>query len=105
MPLTSDATLNKLIEGFEKLQEEHKHLGAQDTEPDGHFHWVISQAVQGRRINWGSLDWELYGDMPGADAAAQALTKQAQKVYAYIEVQGRLRDLDALREYCWRVTF
>ena len=102
MPVTKDETLNKLIAQFEELQERYKEYGAQDTEPDGHFQWVISRALEGKPINWSALDWELY-DKPGVAAVALAMTRVAQRVYGHIEVHGKLADLQALQDYCWRI--
>jgi hypothetical protein len=104
MSVTKDDVLNTLIGEFEALQAKYRELGARDTEPDGHFQWVIARALEGKPVNWGQLEWELYSG-PGSRAAAQALTRQAQKVYAHIEAHGKLGDLQALRGYCWRITF
>lgn len=100
----SDEKLKKLVQAFEDLQDKYRSLGARDTEPDWHFQNVIRCAIQGRAVNFATLDFELYRET-GWRAANTAMVKAAGRIYTHIRGMGRIADVEGLKRYCDRLNF
>lgn len=73
------------IAKFHILRDKYKEFGTWDSEIHWKFTNLVSKACNGERPNTprGVEGWELYA-MPGAGKAAQALTKQADRVASAI---------------------
>ena len=91
------------------MQSKFDEFGAADTEPDGKFQHLVSLASAGKlsTVNLTAAQWQLYTETPGADAAADALNKAANKVVDLIAgcAVGEFGDVHKyLRGYCWRIS-
>ena len=96
------------IKAFEKLQEKYKQFGAWDTEPDGIFQKILSDAVKGKnpKLPRTGAQWELYSSSVNCEEAANALHDQALKIVRRIE-SAQIKDLNEIKRrvsaYCWRL--
>lgn len=99
-------TLKGLIREFEKVQAKYAKRGAQDTEPDGVFHFILVGTAKGKTVRVPTTveGWELYS---GADSeqAARDLAEAAQKCVDLLKTVT-LAESEAVRkclaDYCWR---
>jgi hypothetical protein len=99
-------SIKDAITAFEKVQSKHGNFGACDTEPDGQFQWIISQAGQGKAFDFKKCKagwWEIFTSMPGHEKVARELTTAAKRVYDVIRKDARPEDIEALKSWTWRV--
>ena len=97
--------IKEAIVKFEKLQNSYINYGAGDTEPDGHFHWIIKKALNNEPVDFETMNadkWELFSSVKGVGLAAHHMTKQAKKVYDLINTEARIEDIEELKGYAWR---
>lgn len=69
---------------FKETQSRFITFGARDTEPDTEFALMMERLYQGRNphVPRGAAGWQLFSDMTGAEAAADELTRIAEKAVA-----------------------
>ena len=100
------------IKRFEKAQNSYANFGACDTEPDGEWQFILSQAAQGLKYPGHRTpdDWQLFTGMRGVGLAAHRLTAVAKMAHEKIAdwrmnfPAGQWREFDRyLRDYCWRI--
>ena len=97
---------------FERAQSELANFGADDTEPDGTWHYVLRSAAKGLPYPDFTTpnDWGLFTMMQGSKAAAMRLTAAARIAHEEIlnwresAPAGLWRKMeDFLEDYCWRM--
>ena len=98
--------IKKVMSDFSKVQNSLSSFGACDTEPDGHFHYVIRAAVTRQEYPIKNLEtWELYSGMKGSRAAMNRIDKAARRAYRVVLKEAVSADLKELQQICWRTDF
>ena len=78
----SDSAVKTAIAEMYALMGKYADFGASDTEPRGEFAQLLADHLDGvdARVPDTASAWQLFSDMDGADAAAQALHDKAVDV-------------------------
>lgn len=89
---------------FEELQKKYENLGADDSEPDYIFQFVIAHAITKNPLKFDEpIEWELY-KTEETNSVSKILSAQASKVYDVIQKFAESSDIDELKKYCWRIS-
>ena len=99
--------LDLAIGNFEKLQKKYWKVGAQDDEADAEFHYIITDAINNKGIDWEKLNWQLCeksDEQRGMVLEAQPLlTEAAKEVYDAVSKYRNSRQVvNKLEQYAWR---
>jgi hypothetical protein len=94
--------LDGLVREFEVLQAKNREFGATDTEPDGLFSQLMALAIEGKPFpSVRPESWQLFDDVEGWKAAANAMTKKAKDIYDRLRRAPYVDALELAKYHGW----
>jgi hypothetical protein len=96
----SDNQVKTAIAEMYELMGQYADFGASDTEPRGEFAQLLADHLDGVevRVPATASEWQLFSDMEGSDAVAQALNAKAHDVVRIANSDHR-SFVEAMRYY------
>lgn len=80
-------TVKNKVQAFLKLMGEHSDFGAQDSEPQAMFRYLIENSFAGKDFpeEFEGDNWQLYNKMEGCDEVANELTAKYKELHHAIQ--------------------